>query len=67
VPNGKGSDRTNNARISLSPRFIGQFILWAMITTVGGVIYMVLTHDKEIAVIEQRLITIEERIEDLEE
>lgn len=67
MPGDKGTDKSSNGRISLSPRLVGQFILWAIITTVGGGIYMILNHDKAIALIEQRLTTIEERINEVKD
>lgn len=61
----KKNDTFDDERVSLSPRLVGQFILWALIALVGWSFISTLQHQTAIAVIEHRLDTQEREINHL--
>ncbi len=62
----KDDNSNNSGGVRLSGKLVGQFILWAFIITVGGVVTFTLSHDKAIALMEQRLSSCEDRLENAE-
>lgn len=43
-------------------RYVGQFIFWAVLSLVGWSFYTTLQHEKELAVLEQRVTTLEKLV-----
>lgn len=62
------SDVPGNGRNSdLVLRNVGSFIFWAVITLVGWSFYSTVKHETAIAVMEQRLSALEDKVDDLKE
>jgi hypothetical protein len=61
-----GSDKDNlgnyNRQIEPYIRYFGQFIFWAILGLVGWSFWTTLQHEKQIAVLEQRVTTLEKLV-----
>jgi len=62
VAESKANAGGNNGGTPFPPRLVGQFILLGIIGLIGWSLYTTHTHDKALAVIEQRLTHIEQEI-----
>lgn len=57
----KGNAGGNNGGVSLSPRLIGQFILWAMMALVAWSFYTTLKHETTLTLLEHRVMELEKK------
>jgi len=65
VPTTPEDSVSSEGRPQLHLRFTGQFILWAVIALVGWSFYSIVHHETAIAVMNQRLSALEDKIDDL--
>jgi len=62
VPTSPNDSGSSEGRPKLDIRPFGQFILWAVIALVGWSFYSTMQHETAIAVMDQRLSTVEDQI-----
>jgi len=62
VPSTSDDSVSSEGRPQLDNRYIGKFILWAVIVLVGWSFYSTMHHETRLAVIEQELKHIDEKI-----